>query len=111
MVKVPCFSTSNGGHISYIGLDGDPLKNVDAFEKVVRCMKESGVGYGSMIHGSYQISSDSSDSFKIRIAIPFSASACRAFIINNARIGAVHITVQAVTMQLPMTLRAATTAA
>ena len=31
-------------------MDGDPLKNLDAFEKVVRCMKESGIGYGSVNH-------------------------------------------------------------
>ena len=31
-------------------LDGDPLKNLDAFESVVRFMKESGIGYGSINH-------------------------------------------------------------
>ena len=31
-------------------MDGDPLKNLDAFEKVVRCMKESGIGYGAINH-------------------------------------------------------------
>lgn len=41
---------TNGGHISYIELDGDPLKNLDAFEAVVRCMKEAGIGYGSINH-------------------------------------------------------------
>ena len=48
--EAPFHALTNGGHISYIELDGDPLKNVDAFEKVVRCMKESGVGYGSINH-------------------------------------------------------------
>ena len=29
---------------SYIELDGDPTKNLDAFEQVIKCMKESGIG-------------------------------------------------------------------
>lgn len=41
---------TNGGHITYVELDGDPCKNLDAFERIVRCMKESGVGYGSINH-------------------------------------------------------------
>ena len=48
--EAPYHALTNGGHISYIELDGDPLKNLDAFEAVVRCMKESGVGYGSINH-------------------------------------------------------------
>ncbi|MEE0516176.1 MAG: anaerobic ribonucleoside triphosphate reductase, partial [Emergencia sp.] len=48
--EAPFHELTNGGHISYIELDGDPLKNVDAFEKVVRCMKENGIGYGSINH-------------------------------------------------------------
>ena len=48
--EAPFHELTNGGHISYIELDGDPLKNLDAFEKVVRCMKESGIGYGSINH-------------------------------------------------------------
>ena len=31
-------------------LDGDPTKNLDAFEAVVRHMKEAGIGYGSVNH-------------------------------------------------------------
>ena len=49
-LEAPYHALTNGGHISYIELDGDPLKNLDAFEKVVRCMKESGIGYGSINH-------------------------------------------------------------
>ena len=48
--EAPYHELTNGGHISYVELDGDPLKNLNAFEKVVRCMKESGVGYGSINH-------------------------------------------------------------
>ena len=31
-------------------LDGDACKNLDAFESVIRCMKEAGIGYGSVNH-------------------------------------------------------------
>ena len=31
-------------------LDGDTTKNPEAFEKIVRLMKESGIGYGSINH-------------------------------------------------------------
>ena len=49
-LEAPYHELTNGGHISYIEMDGDPLKNLDAFEKVVRCMKENGIGYGSINH-------------------------------------------------------------
>ena len=49
-LEAPYHQLTNGGHISYIELDGDPLKNLEAFEKVVRHMKEAGVGYGSINH-------------------------------------------------------------
>lgn len=49
-IEAPYHELTNGGHISYIELDGDPLKNLEAFEQVVRCMKENGVGYGSINH-------------------------------------------------------------
>jgi ribonucleoside-triphosphate reductase len=41
---------TNAGHISYVELDGDTCKNLDAFESIIRCMKESGIGYGSVNH-------------------------------------------------------------
>ena len=31
-------------------LDGDTSNNVDAFESVVRCMHDAGIGYGSINH-------------------------------------------------------------
>lgn len=49
-IEAPYHSLTNGGHISYIEMDGDPLQNLSAFEKVVRYMKESGIGYGSINH-------------------------------------------------------------
>lgn len=45
-LEAPYHNLTNAGHITYVELDGDPLKNLDAFEKIIRCMKESGVGYG-----------------------------------------------------------------
>ena len=49
-IEAPYHALTNAGHISYVELDGDPLKNLSAFEKIVRCMKESGIGYGSINH-------------------------------------------------------------
>ncbi len=49
-VEAPYHNLTNGGHISYVELDGDPTKNLEAFEQIVRCMKESGIGYGSINH-------------------------------------------------------------
>ena len=49
-LEAPYHTLTNAGHISYVEMDGDPLKNLDAFEKVIRCMKEAGIGYGSVNH-------------------------------------------------------------
>lgn len=49
-IEAPYHALTNAGHISYVELDGDPLKNLPAFEKIIRCMKESGIGYGSINH-------------------------------------------------------------
>ena len=49
-LEAPYHALTNAGHISYVELDGDPSKNLDAFEAVIRCMKESGIGYGSVNH-------------------------------------------------------------
>ncbi len=49
-IEAPYHALTNAGHISYVELDGDPLNNLPAFEKIVRCMKESGIGYGSINH-------------------------------------------------------------
>ena len=48
--EAPYHAFTNAGHISYIELDGDTTENVDAFEKVVRIMKEQGIGYGAINH-------------------------------------------------------------
>ena len=49
-LEAPYHNLTNAGHITYIELDGDPSKNLDAFEKVIRYMKEQGIGYGSVNH-------------------------------------------------------------
>ena len=49
-IEAPYHALTNGGHISYVEMDGDPLKNLDAFEKVVRFMHDQGIGYGSINH-------------------------------------------------------------
>lgn len=49
-LEAPYHAMTNGGHITYIEMDGDPLNNLEAFEKIIRTMKESGIGYGSINH-------------------------------------------------------------
>jgi ribonucleoside-triphosphate reductase len=49
-LEAPYHELTNAGHITYVELDGDPLKNLPAFEKIIRAMKETGVGYGSINH-------------------------------------------------------------
>ena len=49
-LEAPYHNLTNGGHITYIELDGNTVMNVDAFESVIRLMKESGIGYGAINH-------------------------------------------------------------
>ncbi len=49
-LEAPYHALTNAGHISYVELDGDTTQNLEAFEKIVRLMKESGIGYGSINH-------------------------------------------------------------
>ena len=49
-IEAPYHALTNAGHISYVELDGDTTQNLEAFEKIVRLMKESGMGYGSINH-------------------------------------------------------------
>lgn len=48
--EAPYHALTNAGHISYIELDGDTTKNLDAFEKIVRIMKENNMGYAAINH-------------------------------------------------------------
>ena len=49
-LEAPYHALCNAGHISYVELDGDTARNVEAFEAVVRCMHDHGIGYGSINH-------------------------------------------------------------
>ncbi len=49
-IEGPFHALCNAGAISYIEMDGDLTRNVDAFEKVVLYMRDCGVGYGSINH-------------------------------------------------------------
>lgn len=48
--EAPYHALTNAGHISYVELDGDTANNVEAFESIVRCMHDAGIGYGSINH-------------------------------------------------------------
>lgn len=49
-LEAPYHALTNAGHISYVEMDGDPTKNLEAFEAIIRHMKECGIGYGSINH-------------------------------------------------------------
>ncbi len=49
-LEAPYHYLTNGGHISYIEFDGNTATNLEAFESVIRLMKESGIGYGAINH-------------------------------------------------------------
>ena len=49
-LEAPYHELTNAGHITYVEMDGDPLQNLEAFEQVIRCMHDAGVGYGSVNH-------------------------------------------------------------
>jgi ribonucleoside-triphosphate reductase len=49
-LEAPYHALTNAGHISYVELDGDPSKNIEAFERIIRHMKECGIGFGSINH-------------------------------------------------------------
>ena len=48
--EAPYHELTNAGHISYIELDGDTTKNLEAFEKIIRLMKENNMGYAAINH-------------------------------------------------------------
>lgn len=49
-LEAPFHELCNGGHISYIELDGDTSTNLEAFEKIIRHMKEKNMGYCAINH-------------------------------------------------------------
>ena len=48
--EAPYHALPTAGHISYVELDGDTANNLEAFESIVRCMHDCGIGYGSINH-------------------------------------------------------------
>ena len=48
--EAPYNFLTNGGHITYVEVDGDVAKNEEAFERIIRCMHDEGIGYGSVNH-------------------------------------------------------------
>ncbi|HZJ86562.1 MAG TPA: anaerobic ribonucleoside triphosphate reductase [Erysipelotrichaceae bacterium] len=49
-IEAPYHALTNGGHISYVELDGDLINNQKAFMSIVKMMKEAGIGYGAINH-------------------------------------------------------------
>ena len=49
-IEGPYHELCNAGAISYVELDGDLSKNIEAFEKIILYMKDNGIGYGSINH-------------------------------------------------------------
>ena len=49
-IEAPFHALTNAGHITYVEMDGDPSENLEAFEAIIRCMKENNIGYGSINH-------------------------------------------------------------
>jgi len=48
--EAPFHALTRGGHITYVELDGEALKNVKAIAKIVKVMHDEGIGYGSINH-------------------------------------------------------------
>ena len=48
--EAPYHALTNAGHISYVELDGDTANNLEAFESIVRCMHDCGIGYRRRQH-------------------------------------------------------------
>ena len=49
-IEAPYHALCNAGHIAYIEMDGDPTKNVQAFETIIRAMHDNDMGYFSINH-------------------------------------------------------------
>ena len=49
-IEAPYHALTNGGHITYVELNGKMADNPEAFEKIVRHMALCGIGYGSVNH-------------------------------------------------------------
>ena len=48
--EAPFHAITKGGHITYVELDGEAKKNVSVILKIVKVMRDEGIGYGSINH-------------------------------------------------------------
>nr|WP_314113440.1 anaerobic ribonucleoside triphosphate reductase [uncultured Leptotrichia sp.] len=48
--EAPFHKLTRGGHITYVELDGEARKNISVMLKIVKVMKDMGIGYGSINH-------------------------------------------------------------
>jgi ribonucleoside-triphosphate reductase len=49
-IEAPYHALTNAGPITYVELDGETSKNPEAFEAIIRFMRDKNVGYGSINH-------------------------------------------------------------
>jgi ribonucleoside-triphosphate reductase (formate) len=49
-IEAPFHNLTNAGHITYIEVDGDACRNINALDTLVRAMQKYGIGYGSINH-------------------------------------------------------------
>jgi ribonucleoside-triphosphate reductase len=49
-LEAPYHALTNAGHITTVELDGDASANLTAYEGIIRCMKNAGIGYGGINH-------------------------------------------------------------
>jgi ribonucleoside-triphosphate reductase len=49
-IEAPYHELTNAGHVSYVEIDGDPLNNLEAFEKLVRAAHDLNMGYFAINH-------------------------------------------------------------
>jgi len=49
-IEAPYHELENAGHIAYVEMDGDPTKNLKAFESTIRYMHDKNMGYFSINH-------------------------------------------------------------
>jgi ribonucleoside-triphosphate reductase len=49
-IEAPYHALCNAGHITYVELDGDTARNLDAMESLVRYMHDKGCGYYAVSH-------------------------------------------------------------
>jgi len=49
-LEAPYHALTNGGHTTCVAMDGDPSKNLETFEKLLRHMHDAGIGYGAVCH-------------------------------------------------------------